>query len=341
MDTERDIATVLLTGGTGFVGKALLRHWMAEELAGRSVPQVVVLSREPLAFLERHGEFRDRSWLSFHVGDILDVSTLPRGRRFTHILHAAADSRLGPRLPPLDVYRQVADGTRNMLDHAVRVGARRFLFISSGAVYGSQPQHLESLPESWAGSPLLTDPRNAYGLAKRAAEHLCALYRHQFGLDTVVARCFSFVGPDLAVDVHYAIGNFIRDALWRDAITVHGDGTSVRSYLHQKDLAAWLCALLMVARAGTTYNVGSPRAVSIAELARLVRDCVSPGKSIRTLAISDASSPPSRYVPDVSLITAELGLGVTIPLDDAIMRTSEALCSMPQSGSSEWPPNRR
>lgn len=328
MDPEHGTHTILLTGGTGFVGKAMLRHWMAKELGGQSVPQVLVLSRDPQAFLERHGEFRERSWLSFHAGDILDPDTLPRDRSFTHFLHAAADSRIGPRLPPLDIYRQVADGTRNMLDHAVRMQAGRFLFISSGAVYGSQPQDLEALSENWAGTLALTDPSNAYGFAKRTGEHLCALYRHQFGLDTVIARCFSFVGPDLAVDAHYAIGNFIRDALWCDAITVRGDGTSVRSYLHQQDLAAWLCRLLMAAAAGTTYNVGSPRAITIAELARLVRDHISPGKQIRTLGISNGVSPSSRYVPDVSLITAELGVGVTIPLDDAIKRTSEALRSI-------------
>ena len=314
---------ILLTGGTGFFGKALLRNWMAENRAGRSVPRIVVLSRQPERFLEANGEFRGQGWLTFHAGDILDPGSLPRELRFTHILHAAADSRIGPRLPPLEVYHQIADGTRNMLDFAVRVAARRLLFVSSGAVYGRQPDDLEAVPESWTGSPALGDPLSTYGLAKRAGEHLCALYRHRFGLETVIARCFAFVGPDLALDVHYAIGNFIRDALWGEAITIAGNGASVRSYLHQNDLASWLCTLLVAADPGTTYNVGSPHAVSIAALAEKVRDSIAPGKPIRVLAGSDGVSPPSRYVPDISLIASDLGVRMSIPLEDAIARTAE------------------
>jgi UDP-glucuronate decarboxylase len=325
---ERETARILLTGGTGFFGRALLRNWMNEEQGGRPVPHVTVLTRDPQRFLDEFREFKGRGWLAFHAGDILDPASLPREGPVTHVLHAAADSRLGPRLPPLVVYRQIADGTRNMLDFAVRVGATRFLFVSSGAVYGRQPHDLAALPESWTGSPDPTDPRSAYGMAKRAGEHFCALYRDQYGLETIIARCFAFVGPDLALDVHFAIGNFIRDALWRDAIRIEGDGESVRSYLHQNDLAAWLCAILMAARPGTIYNVGSPHGVTIAELAQRVRDSLAPGKIIQRTIPAGAASPSSRYVPDVSSITKDLGVGVSIPLGDAITLTAGVLRAM-------------
>ena len=75
-------------------------------------------------------------------------------------------------------------------------------------------------------------------MAKRASEHLCCLYNDRFGVESVVARCFSFVGQDLPLNAHFAIGNFIHDALHStDEITVAGDGAPVRSYMNQADLA--------------------------------------------------------------------------------------------------------
>lgn len=322
MDADYSNSVLLFTGGTGFFGRSLLRRWIEQERCGNSVPRVVVLSRDPRGFLDSHREYQGFPWLEFHTGDVLEPSSLPNDRTFTHVLHAAADSALGPRLPPLTAYRQIADGTRNVLDTAVKTSARRFLFVSSGAVYGAQPPELEGLSETWPGSPALEDPRSAYGLAKRAGEHLCTLYRHQFGLETVVARCFAFVGPDLDLNVHFAIGNFIRDALWRDQIVISGDGKSVRSYLHQQDLAVWLSALLMRGKAGQVYNVGSDEAVSTFALATMVCDSLSPGKRIHTLERSDVVAERSRYVPDVSRIEKELGVSVSIPLREAISLTA-------------------
>ena len=159
---------------------------------------------------------------------------------FTHVLHAAADSTLGPQRSPLQRYDQIVDGTRNLLDFAVACGVQRFLLTSSGGVYGPQPEDMAKIPEDWLGMPDPLNPANAYGVGKRAAEHLCALYHATHGIDTVIARCFAFVGEDLPLDVHFAIGNFIRDALWAEEIIVGGDGTPLRSYLDQRDLAQWL-----------------------------------------------------------------------------------------------------
>ena len=316
---------LLLTGGTGFIGCALLRHWLARATAGQSMMRVMVLSRDPDAFLRRYPIFASQDWLAFHAGDIQQPTTLPQGERFTHILHAATDSTHGPQMLPLEWFWQILVGTRNLLDLAVATGARRFLLTSSGAVYGPQPPELPALPEDWPGSPALANPANAYGLGKRAAEHLCALYQDAHGIETVIARCFAFVGPDLPLDVHFAIGNFIRDALTREAITVGGDGTPLRSYLDQADLAHWLVTLLERGRPGETYNLGSDEVISIAELAHLVRDLLAPDKPVRILGVAAKDSAVrNRYIPEIRKAREELGLHVTIPLAEAIRRTATA-----------------
>jgi len=312
---------LLLTGGTGFFGKALLRHWQAAPAA----PRVTVLSRDPDGFLAQHPEFAALPWLSFHQGDILAPASLPANAAFTHLLHAAADSTLGPRLTPLQRYTQIVDGTRHLLDYAAMRGIPRFLLASSGGVYGAQPQDMVRIPEDYHGMPDPLNAQNAYSVAKRCAEHLCALYARQHGLQTVVARCFAFVGRDLPLDVHFAIGNFIRDALTQPRITVNGDGSPIRSYMDQRDLAHWLEVLLREGRAGQAYNVGSDAALTIAELAHQVRDLLAPGKPVYIAGAADTGSLRNRYVPSVAKAQSELGLRLQYTLPQSIQHAAGAI----------------
>ena len=307
---------IFITGGTGFFGKAILRHQLS---LGASAPsKIVVLSRDPAKFLDSNPEFTGHHSIKFLKGDIQRRDSLPWSHSFTHVLHAATDSTIGPSLTPLQRYDQIVDGTRNILDLALATGARRFLLTSTGAIYGPQPPDLAAIPEDWLGSPPLNEPKTAYGQAKRAAEHLCALVGYEYSLETVVARCFAFVGPDLPLNVHFAIGNFIYDALSASSITVSGDGTPVRTYLHQDDLAHWLLTLLDRGRAGNVYNVGSDEVISIADLAYLVRDTLAPDKYVEILGRSIISPLRNRYVPDITKVRDQLDLTASISLSEAI-----------------------
>jgi dTDP-glucose 4,6-dehydratase len=166
------------------------------------------------------------------------------------------------------------------------------------------------------------DPNAAYGEGKRAAEMLCRLYAHQFGLEAKIARCFAFVGPHLPLDAHYAIGNFIRDALQGGPIRVNGDGMPLRSYLYSADLVTWLWTILFKGQPCRPYNVGSGRSISIAELAGLVRQVVNPDVKIITAHQADPSQPAQRYVPSVERARNELKLEDWIGLESSIERTA-------------------
>lgn len=308
---------LLLTGGTGFFGKSLLRYWsgLTEQTRPKSV---TIISRNPKVFLNNFPEFGGLSWLTFYKGDVQSVDSLQAlDNEYTHIIHAATDSTYGPQLSPLQRYSQIVDGTRNMLELAVKKDIQRFLLTSSGGVYGPQPAGMEKIPETYLGMPDPLEPNNAYSVAKRTAEHLCALYQNQYGIETVIARCFAFVGQDLPLDVHFAIGNFIRDAINGNDIVIHGDGTPVRSYMDQRDLAVWLYTLLKKGYSGQAYNVGSDYAVSIYELAYMIKNIVNSKLNVKVLGKNNGSANRVFYVPDINK-AKELGLKINFTLDQSI-----------------------
>ncbi|WP_077147102.1 NAD(P)-dependent oxidoreductase [Sphingopyxis sp. KK2] len=307
-------ARIFITGGTGFIGR-----WMLEALARAACDaEVVILSRDPAAFAVKAPHLARR--FQFVAGDVCDF-VAPAGR-FTHVIHAATDASAYLNAhDPRRMFDTIVSGTRNALDLAVERGAGRMLFLSSGAVYGAQPWDVTHVAEDWSGGPDPRDPKSAYGEGKRAAELLCAIYGKQFGLDVVTSRIFALLGPLLSLDIHFAAGNFIRDAMAGRAIRIESAGTAVRSYLYAADLTAWLWLMLLRAPRGATWNMGSEEAVSIADLARRTA-AVLGGPGVEVLGREDAGWNPGRYVPSTALVRESLGVEPTISLDAAIRRTA-------------------
>ena len=200
---------------------------------------------------------------------------------------------------------------------------RRLLFVSSGAVYGRQPPELSHVGEEYLGAPDPCAPGSAYGEGKRAAELLCSLAARETGMEAVLARCFAFSGPYLPLDAHFAIGNFVRDALEGGPIRVAGDGSPIRSYLYGADLAVWLWTMLAQGKGGHPYNVGSERTVSIAELAQTVARVLGVAKGVEIAGRTVPGRLPERYVPSTRRAREELGLSETFELEHAILRMAE------------------
>jgi nucleoside-diphosphate-sugar epimerase len=109
-----------------------------------------------------------------------------------------------------------------------------------------------------------------------------------------------------------------------ETVLIAGDGTPLRSYLYVAEAARWLWTILVRGRGGRAYNVGSPHAISIRELAERVVAVTRPGTPIAAARAPVPGVPPTRYVPSVTRARDELGLTVTVGLDDAIRRTYRA-----------------
>lgn len=304
---------ILLTGGTGSVGRTLIDYLAQCEMVFGQL-RVTVLTRDPDAFVTRHPAQANHPWLSLLCGNLMDLPPLPGD--ISDVVHAAADVHFDTAYASwID---QIVGGTQALLEQSMKAGVARFLLLSSGAIYGPQPDSVVRIAEDYPGAPNPLLRSSTYGQAKRVAEQLCTIFHHEQGLETVVARLFAFGSTHTPRNGPYALGNFVRDALAAiDApITVEGDGRAVRSYLGGRDMAHALVAALTAGVPGRAYNVGSEEAITVAELARHVAARLSPG---RMVAISGASGDGqrSRYVPDVARIAA-LGAARRTDLDAVI-----------------------
>jgi nucleoside-diphosphate-sugar epimerase len=301
-------ASLFVTGGTGFFGRWMIESFSAANREFRLGARLTVLSRHPQ---------EAREGISFCAGDVRTFD-FPEGE-FSHVIHLATPTTAVAE--PFAIQEICVDGTRRVLELARVRGARKFLLASSGAVYGPLPRDLDKVPEDYWGGPDTLDARSAYGEGKRMAEWMCGTASRAWGLEVKIARGFAFIGPHLRIDVHFAIGNFIADALAGRPIVVRGDGTTVRSYLYAADLAIWLWTILIRGESARAYNVGSERAINIADLARLVAEVAPSGYPVEVLGMPVIGQRPERYVPSTARAGTELHLQEHIGLSEGIRRT--------------------
>ncbi len=309
---------IFITGGTGFFGSWLLESfaWANDKLGlGASAS---VLTRDKAAFQRKAPHLATNPGISWHSGELRDFS-FPQGS-FSHVIHAASELSIARAKDAIELMETAVLGTRRVLEFARKSGVRKLLLTSSGAVYGPSVHGRQQVKEDVGASVFPLEPRWAYGEAKRMMELMCAIAGSEYGFETKIARGFAFLGPYLPINAHFAAGNFIRDALRGEAVTVQGTGSAVRSYLYGADLALWLWTILFRGLANRPYNVGSDQAVSVADLARSVSMAPPSAVSVRIMGKPQQEGVIDYYVPDISRAREELGLGVFIPLSESIRR---------------------
>lgn len=309
---------IFITGGTGFVGKWLLESLLHANQERHLQCEVTILSRDPDRFQRDYPHLARSEGVSMHRGDVRDFQGL--NGTFDVLIHGATD--VATHDTALNILDTCLRGTRHTLEFAKRHGVQDVLLISSGAIYGRQPPELDVLPETWLGAPDPLAPNAAYGTGKRTAECLAVQTGKAESIRIKIARCFAFVGPHLPMDKHFAVGNFIRDAMKGKPITLQGDGTPLRTYLYAADLAAWLWVILVDGVDGVAYNVGGDEVVSIAELANAVNLALQTDVPIVCSTPASLQKLPERYVPDIAKARRELHLAPHISLADAIRRTA-------------------
>jgi len=320
---------MFITGGTGFVGTwlvAALHH--ADQRLNLKL-DVTLLTRDPEGFRVRQPELAE--WCTLLRGDVAEVPPL---QAFDFAVHAATPASAALNDDNPDLMRStIVKGMSSLLEALQPSGSIPLLFTSSGAIYGPQPPDLDRLPENFEPAMDAIDPRNAYATGKREAEAMALAASLAGGPSLRLARLFAFVGPHLPLDTHFAIGNFIRDGISGGPIKVRGDGTAIRSYMYAADMVLSLLAILVRGEANRPYNVGSPEAISMRDLAHEVERCLAPGCGVEIAGLAPGQLPTgagNRYVPDITALETLLGHGPCPTTLEASIRPTGASATYPE-----------
>jgi UDP-glucose 4-epimerase len=257
MTEELTDATVLVTGGAGFIGSRLVEA-LVEDNNVRVLDDLSTGRRE---FVHTDAELI--------VGDVCDEGVVRKAMAGVDVVfHQAAVVSVDRSVEaPTETHAVNIDGTLAVLE-AARAEKVRVVVASSAAIYGDPV----SVPIDESHP---TEPLSPYGLEKLAVDQYARLYHDLYGLETVALRYFNAYGPrQTGGDYAGVISVFREQARNGGPLTVHGDGTQTRDFVHVSDIvrASQLAATTEVT--GEAFNIGTGHSHSVLELAEIVRDLV-------------------------------------------------------------------
>jgi dTDP-glucose 4,6-dehydratase len=301
----------LLAGGGGFIGSHL-----TELLLNRGDEVVVIDNfatgrRSNIAHLAGDANFT----LIEH--DITVGLPVLRGHLDTVLDLASPASPTDFATMPLEILAVGSIGTRNLLDLATAVGGRFFL-ASTSEVYGDPLVHPQ--PETYWGNVSSIGPRSCYDEAKRFSEAITMAYHRVHGLDVRIARIFNTYGERMRPDDGRVVNTMIVQALRGEPITLHGDGSQTRSFVHVADEIVGLASVLDGHLTGPV-NVGNPTEFTIRRLAELIVELTASSSEILSIPLPpEREGDPAQRCPDITLINSTYGWAPTIDLVDGLTR---------------------
>ena len=223
--------TILITGANGFVGTSLLRLLAHTKKKQNLQTRIMAQFRQKVKHLNS-SVITD--YIISSIGQDIDLPTSP-----DIVFHCAtpASAAINVHEPRhmLDLNIQAMDWILN--NRMLTKNEPTIVFASSGAVYGPQPDHITHIPETWTGGPNTFSSGIAYAEGKRVAEFLLSEASRTGKVQQSICRLFAFSGVGSPFDRHFAKGNFVKDAIDNEEITVRSDGSSVGSYLDSDEMA--------------------------------------------------------------------------------------------------------
>lgn len=257
---------ILITGACGLIGSAIVDFLLNNQVNCN----VYAMARNRGKVEKRFTVYLSNSHFHILEGDV--NKPVEDDITFHYIVNAASNANPNAyALDPVGTMWTNINGTKNLLEYGKEHGLERFLYISSGEVYGDGD--VENWKEVDSGYIDCTTMRSCYPTSKRAAEALCVAFAHQYGLEAVVARPCHTYGPHFTNSDTRAYAQFVRRARNHDNIILKSKGEQYRSWLYVKDCASAILTILLKGNNCEAYNVADENScVTIRDLAETIAE---------------------------------------------------------------------
>lgn len=258
---------ILITGATGMICSTLVEILMTHE---RQDFHVYASGRNETKVNTTFAKYADSPYFHFLKYDVRE----PLDSEITFHIIIAGAGVASPQLyatDPVSVLKSNFNGVDHLLTYGVKHGLEKFLYISSGEVYGEGDGRV--FTEDYSGYVNCATLRACYPSAKRATETLCIAYGHQYGIDVRIARPCHIYGPNFNDSDKRVYAQFIRNVLAGEDIVMKSTGTQYRSWCYVVDCASALLYILVKGKNGEVYNIADETSnVTIRELAEIIAD---------------------------------------------------------------------
>lgn len=316
---------LLVTGASGQIGGAVVSLLTRVEESCHGGLRIIAATRNQESF-ERKLGFLPREIVANAHFDATEVFECDS--HIDSVIHCAGYGDPSAFVnDPVGVMMANIVGLNRLLFYLARQSSGRMLFVSSGEVYGQGAIDVMSFEEGYSGSIDTTSFRSCYPMAKRAGEALCSSYLKQYGVDSVIARQCHVFGPGFSSRDSRVTAQFLRAAADLQPIVMKSDGSQVRSYMFELDVASAYIVLLACGQSGEAYNVAPDYITSIRELGESIAACAGTALRIELNSISAESAGVggiTRSVLDNSKLR-ELGWHASFDLNDGVATCVSAL----------------
>ncbi len=308
---------ILVTGSTGLIGGCLVDALMQNPNKDYSV---YASGRNEKRARRRFECYFNDPKFHFFVYDVL--SPLECNQTFDYIIHAA--SYADPKSfveRPVEIIQSNIDGVIHLMEYGLAHDMKRFLYVSSGEIYGEGNGGV--LSEEYSGYVDCLKSRSCYPSSKRAAETLCVSYVEEYGADAVIARPCHVYGPHFTESDNRVYAQFLRNVLGGNDIIMKSNGMQLRSWCYVIDCVSALLYILLKGEKGHAYNIADKNScVTIRELAEMIAK--NGGRRVKMAVPDDSESKGYNVVTNSVFSTAKLeslGWSVCGSMEEKLRKT--------------------